>query len=149
MRTRSLKVLVFDSMLWVFRSAPGQDLFLQSRCPRDSRQQLSYIRCLEPATFKRVSVHELQLREDKNASRAANYGAAESGSLLRTILCVLHTISLLVFSSSLISPGLASAFTFPFERRASCFDTVRYAYESRAITYGSYLGIYIYHTQCL
>lgn len=85
----------FDTMK-VFKSAPGRDSFLQSRCPRDSRRQLSYIRCLEPATFKRVPVHELQLEEDKNASRAANYGAAESGSLLTGryfVFCILYRSS--------------------------------------------------------
>jgi len=85
----------FDTMK-VFRSAPGRDSFLQSRCPRDSRRQLSYIRCLEPATFKRVPVHELQLEEDKNAPRAANYGAAESGSLLTGryfVFCILYRSS--------------------------------------------------------
>lgn len=47
-------------------------------------------------------------KEDKNAPCAANYGAAESGrrSLLRMILGVLHTISLLV-SSLLVSDKFA------------------------------------------
>jgi len=143
----------------IFRSVSGRDSFLQSRCPRDSRWQLSYIRCLEAATFKRASLHELQLPEDKNAPRAANYDATESGcrSLLRTILRVLHTILLLVFSSSLYHSALPRRLLFLSydEQVASTrFDTLM---SRELITYGrekggrerkrdSRLEICIYHT---
>lgn len=118
----------------MLKSTIGRDSFLQSRCPRATPaaaiivypvlrapqhlRERQYTSC----NSERIRMHRARPITVQLRAAAARF----SGRYF--VFCILYRSS----SSLLVSVSLGRrAFTFPFVRRASCLDTLRYTYESR------------------